>query len=158
MKERREEARLEAYRDGELSGFARWRLERRLRRDPAARRALAELDALGAWLRETDAAAGPAPDLWESIRLRLPAADARLAEAEEAAAARSWRRPAGYLAFGAAAVAAAALALVVSFENAPPPSGASSGSVRWIDARGHPMMVLRDDAGATIIWVADSEV
>jgi len=27
---------LHAYRDGELSGFARWRLERRLRRSPAA--------------------------------------------------------------------------------------------------------------------------
>jgi anti-sigma factor RsiW len=158
VKDRQEMQRLEAYRDGELSGFARWRVERRLRRDPAARRALAELEALGAFLREADAAA-PAGDLWESIRMRLPAADARLAEAEAArSAAPSWRRPAGYLALGAAAAGAVALALVVSLDPPPAPSGAPSGSVRWIDARGHPMMVLRDDAGATIIWVAESEI
>lgn len=154
--ERLERGRLEAYRDGELSRLARWGLERRLRRDPAARRALAELDALGAWLRESDAA-GPEPDLWESLRLRLSATDARLAEAEEAkATAPSWRRPAGYLALGAAAVGAAAVALVLSLESAPAPTGSGSGSVRWIDARGHPMMVLRDDAGATIIWVPEA--
>jgi hypothetical protein len=29
--------------------------------------------------------------------------------------------------------------------------------VRWIDARGHPTLVLRDDAGATIIWVPERE-
>jgi hypothetical protein len=148
---------LEAYRDGELSPFARWRVARRLRRDPAARRALAELDALGAWLRESDAA-GPEPDLWESLRFRLAAADARRADAEESrAAAPSWRRPAGYVALGAAAVGAAAFALVLSLESAPPaPAGAGPGSVRWIDARGHPMMVLRDDADATIIWVPEA--
>lgn len=152
----RERSELEAYRDGELSPFARWRVERRLRRDPAARRALAELGALGSFLRESDAAA-PGPDLWESIRLRLPAADARLAEAEALRESRgAWRRPAGFLAFGAAAAGAAALALVLSFEGAPAPERTpAAGSVRWIDSRGHPMMVLRDDAHATIIWVTD---
>jgi len=151
-----ERGRLEAYRDGELSHLERWRVERRLRRDPAARRALAEFDALGAWLRESDAA-GPEPDLWASLRLRLHAADARRTEAEETrAAAPSWRRPAGYVALGAAAVGAAALALVLSLESAPVPAASGSGSVRWIDARGHPMMVLRDDADATIIWVPEA--
>jgi hypothetical protein len=149
--------RIAAYRDGELSRFERWLFERRLRRDPAARRALAELDALGAFLRETDGA-GPEPDLWESIRLRLPAADARLADAEPArAAGRGWRGI-GYVALGAAAAGAAALALFTSLETAPVAPGPASGSVRWIDSRGHPMMVLRDDAEATIIWVPESEV
>lgn len=151
------DARVAAYRDGELSRFERWRFERRLRRDPAAQRALAELDALGAWLREADAAE-PAPDLWESVRLRLPAADARLADPQPArAAGRGWRGV-GYLALGAVAAGAAALALVTSFESAPTPPGPASGSVRWIDSRGHPMMVLRDDAEATIIWIPEAEV
>jgi anti-sigma factor RsiW len=149
--------RIAAYRDGELSRFERWLFERRLRRDPAAQRALAELDALGTFLRETDAA-GPEPDLWESIRLRLPAADARLADAETVrSAGRGWRGI-GYLALGAAAAGAAALALFTSLESAPVAPRPASGSVRWIDSRGHPMMVLRDDAEATIIWVPESEV
>jgi anti-sigma factor RsiW len=137
---------LEAYRDGELSGLARWRVRRWLRRDAAARRHLESLDALGELLREVDAE-GPAPDLWPAIRVRL-------AEAEAVRAPR-WRRAAGYLAAGAVAASAAALALLVAGEE-PRPAAGSPGAVRWIDSRGHPMMVLRDDSAATIIWVADA--
>jgi anti-sigma factor RsiW len=146
---------LEAYRDGELGTFARWRVERWLRRDGAARRRLAELEALGALLREVDQERF-APDLWDGIRRRLPApAIARPGPAPRPAEAPVWRRAAGYLVLGAAAAAAAALALVFAGEPAPPPEpSAPTGAVRWIDSRGHPMMVLRDDPGATIIWVA----
>ena len=51
-----------------------------------------------------------------------------------------------------AALATAVVALVVA-------TGALSGdappvaSVRWLDAKGKPVMVLRDDRKATIIWV-----
>ena len=51
-------------------------------------------------------------------------------------------------------VAAAALALAIGVEwgDAPVP-----GSVRWIDSRGTPLMVLQDDSKATIIWVIEEE-
>jgi anti-sigma-K factor RskA len=143
-------ARLEAYRDGELAPFARWRLERRLRRDPALRRALAELESLATLLREVDAE-GPEPDLWEGIRLRLGAVDARRAESARA----PWGRAPRYLALGAVGAGAVALALLLNTAQSPPSAPAAQGAVRWIDARGHPTMVLRDDAGATIIWVPD---
>ena len=71
-----DEALLHAYHDGELSGFARRRFARRLRRSPWLRRELDGLAALGAQLREIDAQ-GEAPDLWEQIALRLPAIDVR---------------------------------------------------------------------------------
>jgi hypothetical protein len=142
-----ERALLEGYRDGELAPFARWRLERRLRREPALRRALDELDAVGSLLREVDAA-GPEPDLWNAIRLRLVALDA----AREEAAPAPWRRrAAGFLAVGGAA----ALALLLRAGEAPLPPPDAPGAVRWIDARGHPTLVLRDDAGGTIIWVPE---
>jgi anti-sigma factor RsiW len=84
------ERELAAWRDGELPWHRRLRVERRLRRDPEARRRLAALDTAAQLLREADAA-GPQPDLWEALRLRLPALDARRAEA--AAEARRRRPP-----------------------------------------------------------------
>lgn len=141
---------LESYRDGELTGLARWRVRRWLRRDPQAQRELASLDTLGELLREVDAEA-PAPDLWPALRVRLAALDV---EPARRAPARSWRPSAPYLAAGALAASAAALALVLSAED-PAPSGQWPGAVRWLDSRGHPMMVLRDDEVATIIWVPE---
>jgi anti-sigma factor RsiW len=141
---------LEAYRDGELSWLGRWRVQRWLRRDPAVQRQLAALDALGELLNDVDAE-GPAPDLWPAIRLRLAAADVY---SEARAPAPFWRRGAGYLAAGAVAASAAALALMLAGEE-PVPSAGSPGAVRWLDSRGHPMMVLRDDSAATIIWVPE---
>jgi anti-sigma factor RsiW len=144
--------RLQAYYDGELRGLARWRVERRLARDPDARRELLALEETGRFLREVEAEAGE-PDLWEAIRLRLPALDARRAEVEEAPAApraRLWALS-PWVGVG---VAAAALALAIGVEW-----GDSSvpGSVRWIDSRGAPLMVLQDDSKATIIWVLEGE-
>jgi anti-sigma-K factor RskA len=147
----RERALLDAYRDGELSRLARFRVERWLRRDANARLALAELESLAEALRELDAEA-PAPDLWPAIRMRLAAADARAAEAAEPSL---WRSAAGYLALGAAATAATALALLLRSVEPPATASGPVGSVRWIDSRGSPMMVLRDDRVATIIWVPE---
>jgi hypothetical protein len=144
------EQQLGAYRDGELRGIARWRLERRLRRDPQLRRELALLDRIGAALREAGEGA-PAPDLWDRIALRLPAADAERAEAREAA--RGRRRWLLVAPLGAAA-AAAALA-VVYFGPGPPPPPASVGVVRWMSAGKRSVFVREDPGpqGATIIWI-----
>lgn len=140
-----------AYYDRELGAFARWRFERRLRRDAALRRELDGLTRLGGWLRETETQAA-GPDLWDGIALRLPAIDATAAEADSPAGG-AWLRPAG--AFAAAAV----LFLAVwfgSFDAAVP----SDGAVRWMDSGGRPVMVL-DNAGeadVTIIWMLEDAV
>jgi anti-sigma factor RsiW len=144
--------RLQAYYDGELRGLARWRFERRLARDPAARQELLALEETGRLLRDVEAEAA-APDLWEAIRLRLPALDAQRAEVEEARAAprsRLWALS-PWVGVG---VAAAALALAIGVEWR---DASASGSVRWIDSRGKPLMVLQDDSKATIIWVIEGE-
>ena len=144
--------RLQAYYDGELGGLARWRFQRRLARDPAAREELHALEETGRFLREV-AAEDAAPDLWEAIRLRLPAPDAERAELEEAPAStrsRLWALS-PWVGVGVAA-AALALAIGVEWGDASVP-----GSVRWIDSRGKSLMVLQDDSQATIIWVIEGE-
>jgi len=141
---------LEAYRDGELSWLARRRVQRWLRRDPRAQRELESLETIGTLLRDVDAEA-PAPDLWPAIRLRLAEAELR---AEAPVRAPFWRGAAGYLTLGAVAASAAGLALLLAGEE-PRSAAGPTGAVRWIDSRGHPMLVLRDDPGATIIWVTE---
>lgn len=152
----RREALLHAYHDGELSGLARWRFERRLRRDPALRRALASLDGMRRELRALESDA-PAPDVWDALALRLPAADARRGEAA-ARAQVGGRRLVWWLAPIGAAAAAAAVVLVVYgafWRTAPAEAG---GVVRWIDTGGRSVMVLDDDPDTTIIWVLDGAV
>jgi anti-sigma factor RsiW len=138
---------VEAYHDGELALPRRLWAEWRLRRDPRARAELAALRALGGALRDLEAGAPAreAPDFWPAVGARLP----------ERGRAASWLAPAPWAA-GAALAAAAALALVV-LRDAPEvaPPAAHAGAVRWLDAHDRPMMVLRDDAEATIIWVPD---
>ena len=82
----RDEELLHAYHDGELSGFARRRFERRLERSSALRRDLESLSEIGTALRALDGEA-ETPDVWDDVALRLPALDARAAEAP-----RSWRK------------------------------------------------------------------
>jgi len=116
------------------------------------RRELAALEETGRLLREVEAEAA-APDLWEPIRLRLPALDAQRAELGASLAAprsRLWALS-PWVGVGVAA-AALALAIGVEWGDASVP-----GSVRWIDSRGSPLMVLQDDSKATIIWVIEGE-
>ena len=143
---------LHAYYDGELHGLARWRFERRLARDPAVRQELLALEETGGLLREVESEQA-APDLWEAIRLRLPALDAERAELEEAPASERSRLWALSPWVGVG-VAAAALALAIGVEWG---DASVAGSVRWIDSRGDPLMVLQDDSQATIIWVIEGE-
>lgn len=145
---------LHAYHDGELRGLARWRLERRLRREPRLRRQLAALEGIGELVREREAEAG-APDLWDAIALRLPAVDARREQPveERRGGLPAWLRPAGALAVAAALL----LAVYVGwFESAP----AAGGVVRWIDSGGRPVLVLEEggESDVTIIWMLDDAV
>jgi len=150
--------RLHAYHDGELSGLSRWRFERELRRSPALRRELAGLRSLGELLRAHDAQA-TAPDVWDAIALRLPAADARRAEGEgtETEAGASgwaiwWLKPVGALAASAAVVA---MVVFGGFLDEGPTPG---GVVRWIDSGDRSVMVLDDQPDTTIIWVLDGAI
>jgi anti-sigma factor RsiW len=146
--ESRSQQELHAFRDGELSGWRRWRVARRLARDPRARRELAALDSLGALLRE-QAVSVAEPDLWEGIRARLP-----YAERPAPLAAPLRERPPRAPAWLGAVLATAVVALVVATGyvagDAP-----SMASVRWLDGKGKPVIVLRDDVEATIIWVIE---
>jgi anti-sigma factor RsiW len=141
---------LHAYHDGELGGLGRWRIERRLARDPAARRELARLVELRGAIREV-ASDPPAPDLWAGIEAGLASVDAGVEAAARPAAepaARPWLRP---LAAGALAAGIAAAWLVFSTPTDP----VDGGVVRWLYTRGRPVMVLEQPNDATIIWLLD---
>ena len=136
---------LHAYHDGELGRWSRWWFERRLRREPRLRRELERMGRLGALLREAEPAAA-APDLWNGIARRLPAA----AELAPGFGWLDWLRPAS-----AAALAAGVAAVVwLAWFGGPAPLG---GAVRWIDSGGRPMLVLDQgvEADVTIIWMLD---
>jgi anti-sigma factor RsiW len=147
----RERLELDAYHDGELSWLARRRVERRLARDAAARREVASLAELGVLLREHESAQPAPPDLWAGVRAQLATArrPERL-EADDALPARAGWLPAWLGAGLAAASVAAVMASGALAGDARPVS-----SVRWLDGKGKPVMVLQDDRDATIIWVFD---
>jgi anti-sigma-K factor RskA len=145
---------LHAYHDGELGALARWRFERRLRRSKPLRRELTALARVGELVCESEARASE-PDLWDRIEQRLPALDARRAEAAQPvrvapAAPAWWLRPVG----AAALAAVALLAVYVGWFGSPAPQ---AGVVRWMDSEGRSVMVLEADAEAevTIIWLLD---
>jgi anti-sigma-K factor RskA len=151
----RSDALLHAYHDGELTGLARWRFERRLRRSPDLRAELEEVAALGEMLREQDAAE-PAPDLWDAIAPRLAALDAERIDVLALPAGpglwdrlEPWLRPLGAVAATAAVVLAV---LYGGFWQDAPTAG---GVVRWIDSGNRSVVVLDDDPDTTIIWVLD---
>jgi len=145
---------LAAFRDGELPWRQRLRVAWRLRRDADARRRLATLERVAGLLRAIDAD-GPAPDLWDSVRRRLPALDAARAEAAAPPARPGLGAAFGWGTAGALAAAAAAALFLRLGDPVLPPVPGAHGAVRWLDARGLPMMVLRDDAEGTIIWVPE---
>lgn len=145
---------IQAYHDGELSGFARWRFERELARNPALRAELGELAALGDRLRERDGRE-PSPDLWAGIALRLPAADARRAEIPPTPRAGLRDLLAGWLKPAGAVAATAAVAWIAVYGGLWPEAPVAGGVVRWIDSGERSVMVLDDDPDTTIIWVLD---
>ncbi len=144
-----EERALHAYHDGELRGLALWRFERRLGKKPGLGRELAALGRIREAAREIDDRQ-PGPELWERIALRLPALDARRAEA-----ATKPRRRATLLMPLGAAVCATGVAIGVALWL-PTGDTETGGAMRWMDGGDRDVMVLRDDAEATIIWLLDS--
>jgi len=137
---------LNAYRDGELSRFARWRFERTLRRSPELQRELAALARVGDWVRASEAEA-PSADLWDAIALRLPAIDARRAEADPA------ERPGlGWLAWPGA-FASVAIGAVFAYQWLAAPTPNPIGVVRWVDSGPRDVMVIEAAPDTTIVWV-----
>ena len=151
QRERRDSEALSAYHDGELRGIARWRFERRLRRDPELRRELELLRRVGDAVREVGAA--PQADLWDRIALRLPAADAARTRAE---AKGRGLRPVWLVGAPLGAAAAALAASAIFWSPAEPPG--ADGVVRWMYAGKRNVYVLEAPGapGTTIIWVLDS--
>jgi hypothetical protein len=150
----------QTFHDGELGWFGRWRFRKRLERKPEVRENLLGLQRLGDALREEFGSAegrdaSGSTDLWSEIAGRLPAAGIAPGTSGwlpgwTSVWGSNWDwRPAG------AGLAAAALAGFLAFGQSG--GGAASApnaeSIRWLDARGAPLMVLQDDAEATIIWV-----
>jgi hypothetical protein len=143
---RREKQDLHAFQDGELPPAA-------LGRGPPRRTGCGRRESwmhcgAPALLRE-QAAALPGPDLWESVRAQLPTA-ARPAplDADDAVpAVTPWLPTWLGAAIAVASVAGVMASGVLSGDAAP------VGSLRWLDSKGKPVMVLQDDRDATIIWV-----
>lgn len=151
---------LHAYHDGEVDGIARWWLERRIARDPAAQAELARLGQLGEALRE-QADEAPAPDLWSAIVLQLPAA---MPVAEPARESEGLFGGFTLPKWAGAVVAAGAIALAVIVtprggpEISPPGVPAFRGSsVQLLDTGRRPAFILQDDSEATIIWLLQKQ-
>jgi anti-sigma factor RsiW len=156
-----QERELYAYHDGELSALRRWRVRRRLSRDPDARRELEWLAESRALIQE-HAAEASAPDLWDAIRAGLPAGSPGAAASSSPSTApvsvvsegiASWLGAWWRWLAPALAAAAAAVALTFGLQGGDAPDGRS---VRWLDPGGRAAMVLQDDREATIIWVLDA--
>ena len=151
---------LHAYHDGELRGIARWWLERRIARDPAAQAELARLAQLGEALR-VQAEEAPSPDLWSAIVLQLPPATPA---AEPARESEGWLGGFTLPKWAGALVAAGAIALAVVVtlrggpEIAPPGVPVFRGSsVQLLDTGRRPAFILQDDSEATIIWLLQKQ-
>ena len=140
-------------------GFARLRVERRLRRDPDA--AAPARGARARWPRccARSTPTGRRPTSGRAMRLRLPALDAARAEAADAPAARRGLGAGARLAAPARRPAAAAVAPRSSCASAsrrsPRVARRRTGAVRWLDARGHPDDGAARRREATIIWVPE---
>jgi len=147
---RRDERELHAFQDGELALWRRWRVARRLAHDEAAQREVASVSELGALLRE-QAGEAPDADLWDGVRARLATAPRPAPlEADDAIRGGAAWLP-GWLGAGLAAASVAAVMATGLLAG----DAAPVGSLRWLDSKGRPVMVLRDDHDATIIWVIE---
>jgi hypothetical protein len=155
---------LNAYHDGELSGFSRWWLERRLRHSPALQRELRELEGLSGLLQtareETAAEVAQMGEVWPGVVSGLAAIDARRRAAtrlseEERSRGWGWLRWPSLVA-GAAAAAVVALVVVPALmRQALAPEPGASGTLRYLDTDGQAVMVSEGREETTIIWLMD---
>jgi len=154
------EDRLEAFHDGELAGFERWRVSRHVAACARCRGDLETLREIAGLVRDEEGAAGPGPDLWASIAARLPAIDAELGLRAVPDVAplpvrerRGWAALLGPLPIGMGGLAAAAIALVLYLRV--PVAVPLDDVVEELDTMGRPVAVLPSDDKSTIIWVLD---
>ncbi|MBM4382959.1 MAG: hypothetical protein FJ091_06270 [Deltaproteobacteria bacterium] len=140
---------LHAYHDGELGGLRRWWIERQIARNPAAQRELARLRGVAEALR-AQAEQVPAPDLWSSIVLQLPAA-VPSAEPARAHDGFGFALPKWAGAVVAAGAVALAIYLVPGSTTQPLPPAVRDSAVQLLDTGRRPAVILQDDAEATII-------
>lgn len=175
---------LQAYCDGELSRFARFRMEHKLRRSDELRRELAEWVELSRWVRELDAAepARVTPDSWSEIGPALSAIDREIAS-NRATGVAGWFKADGVVrsfiarsfiarsfiernwgSLAATGALAVLVLAVVSLDvedgiSAPPlPSignEVASGSLRYLKTNGVSYVVARDADDVTIIWLME---
>jgi len=154
---------LQAYHDGELSAFARWRFERALSRSPTLRRELEQLQKLSGWMDdlERETPKESVSDLWSEIGPALSRIDAEVGSAREAGRERAgwgWRPLAA-----TGAVAAAALALFVLDNGSGIPEDRvavdvprmAHGSLRYLKTEGVSYVVSQESDDVTIIWLMD---
>ncbi len=156
---------LHAYHDGELSGFARWRFERALRRSAVLQRELAELEKLSAWMQEVEQEVGSesAPDLWSEIGPALSRVDAEVGAPRGLGKSRardawSWG---SLIASGAVATAVLLLLVLDNGSGIPEDPVVTSaeattrGSLRYLKTEGVSYVVSQESDDVTIIWLMD---
>ncbi len=165
---------LGAYHDGELSWFARWRVERQLRKSPALRLELAEMAKLSDWVRESESvpASLETPDPWSEIGPALSRIDRdidkqvgrkagsnRSAETDRSPIGSNW----GWLAAGGALAAVVLAVLTVDNRDGIPEHSTLSarqetggGSLRYLQTNGVSYVVSQDSGDVTIIWLMDA--
>jgi anti-sigma factor RsiW len=156
----RHQDQLEAYSDGELSGFARRRVARHVAACAACRAEIEQLREIASLVRDAELDSTPSPDLWAGIAARLPEIDADLARRAAPARVRTasrgrrrWSSLLGPLPVGVGGLAAAAVAVTLWLRPAAVP--AQDNVVEELDAMGRPVAVLPSDDKSTIIWVLD---
>lgn len=145
---------LQAFHDGELGFFARWRVARQVAASPEAQEELRGLALVGELVRESEAAT-VGPDLWSEIARELPQRPVERAPAGGRAGlsdALGWLlRP-----FPAAAAVAAAAAVVTAIfllSGKDPSTGVDV--VQYLDPGDNSVMLLQGEDDATIIWVME---
>lgn len=163
---------LHAYYDGELSRFARWRMDRKLRRSPELRRELAEWTELSSCIQEvesTDTLHGTR-DTWLEIGSALSKIDREIESSpgvDRAGPVHSSKSGVGWnwgplaascaLAVLALAVLSADTEDVILRSSTPATSSETpSGSLRYLKTNGVSYVVARDTGDVTIIWLMDS--
>ena len=156
----RTQDRLEAFHDGELAGFLRWRVERHLKSCPHCRSEVEDFGAIAEIVREEELAAMPAPDLWAAIAAQLPAIDAELERRAAPVAAlrparerKGWAALLGPLPIGVGGLAVAGVAFVLWLRL--PGSPVRDDVVEELETMGRSVVVLPSDDKSTIIWVLD---
>jgi len=173
---RRDEERIEAYRDGALAPRRHATVERSLRDDPEHAGHLRRTEALGDLVREVWSEGPPAPRADMVIQSLRPALARVDAELEDAPSLRLWwRRLRDSL--GPVPIAAAAATAVVALALAGPelvrgpdsglstagvapalvsPGVGSPTAIYDLSQDGpRPLMIFQGDDGSTVIWILD---